>query len=138
MKEDFKKVATTAERIREALTIKDMKQVDLSNKTGIDKGSISSYVSGRYEPKNEAVMKIANCLGVDEMWLWGYDAPMIRKPRSEEKMQEAKERADFDVMIAKNEDVREMLQMFMALPEDKKKTVKQMVVDYYNAFANGR
>lgn len=54
------------------------KQVDLVRETGIDKGSISNYLSGRYEPKQEAIRRLAVALDVSEMWLWGYDVPMKR------------------------------------------------------------
>ena len=74
----FNRVATTSERIKEALKLRDMRQTDLAQITDIDKGSISSYISGRYEPKNEAVYKMANALSVSEMWLWGYDVPIER------------------------------------------------------------
>lgn len=135
MKNDFNRTATTAERIKEALIIRDKKQIDLVNGTGIDKGSISSYISGRYEPKNEALCKIAIFLNVNEMWLWGYDVPMERPQPTFESESVAAEQAAFDVIIAKDEDLKEMLKMYVALPEDKKKTVKRMIEDYYNAFA---
>lgn len=135
MENDFVRTATASERIKEAMIIRGKKQIDLVNGTGIDKGSISSYISGRYEPKNEALCKIANVLSVNEMWLWGYDAPMERPQPTFKSGSAAKEQAEFDLMIAKDKDLKEMLKMYVALPEDKKKTVKQMIEDYYNAFA---
>lgn len=72
------RVSSTPERLREAMDIRGKKQVDLVRETGIDKGSISNYLSGRYEPKQEAIYKLAIALDVSEMWLWGYDAPMER------------------------------------------------------------
>jgi len=78
MSNAFKRNATTPDRIREALRLSGKKQIDLSRETGIDKGSISNYIAGRYEPKNEAIYKMALALGVSEMWLWGYDVPMER------------------------------------------------------------
>lgn len=74
----FDRVTTTSERIKEALKLRDMRQTDLAKATNIDKGSISSYISGRYEPKNEAIHKMASALSVSEMWLWGYDVPIDR------------------------------------------------------------
>ena len=140
MENDFRRVATTSERIKEALSIRGKKQVDLSTGTGIDKGSISSYLSGRYEPKSKALYEIALFLNVDEMWLWGYDVPMerleIKKTFENETI--AADSAKFNAIVAKDEELRSMLKMFMALPEDKKKTVKQMVEDYYHAFADGQ
>lgn len=75
---NFERTATASERLKEAMTIMKKKQADLVRETGIDKGSMSHYVSGRYEPKNEAVHKLAKALDVSEMWLWGYDVPMER------------------------------------------------------------
>lgn len=78
LKNEFERVSTTPDRLREAMSVKGIKQVDLVRSTGIDKGSISSYLSGRYEPKQEAIYKMALALDVSEMWLWGYDVPMER------------------------------------------------------------
>lgn len=72
------RVSSTPERLREAMELSGKKQVDLVRSTGIDKGSISNYLSGRYEPKQEAIYKLALALNVSEMWLWGYDVPMER------------------------------------------------------------
>lgn len=60
------------------MDIRGKKQIDLSRETEIDKGSISNYLSGRYEPKQEAIYKFAMVLDVSEMWLCGYDVPMER------------------------------------------------------------
>ena len=79
MVKGFQQVESTAARLKKAMDLRSKKQVDLAKETGIDKGSISHYVSGRYEPKQEAVNKLAIALGVSEMWLWGYDVPMERE-----------------------------------------------------------
>lgn len=76
--DELTRVAETSERLKEALRISGKKQVDVARETGIDKGSISNYISGRYEPKLPAVKKLAQSLGVSEMWLWGYDVPRER------------------------------------------------------------
>lgn len=78
MQAGFNRVSTTAARIKEAMRATGKKQADLSRETGIDKGSVSHYVSGRYEPKQDAIYRLAVALDVSEMWLWGYDAPMER------------------------------------------------------------
>lgn len=70
--------ATTAERIREAMQDAGKKQVDLVRMTGLDKGAVSSYLAGKYEPKQTAIAKMAVALNVSEMWLWGYDVPKAR------------------------------------------------------------
>lgn len=69
---------STSERLREAMREAGMKQVDLIRETGLDRGAISSYLSGKYEPKQNAINKMAIALNVSEMWLWGYDVPKER------------------------------------------------------------
>lgn len=66
------------DRIIEALELRGMKQSDLVNKTGIGKSSISTYISGLYEPKQKNIYKIAQALDVNETWLIGYEVPMDR------------------------------------------------------------
>lgn len=67
-----------ADRLREAMNDTGKKQADLARETGLDKGAISSYLSGKYEPKQKAIGALARVLNVSEMWLWGYDVPKIR------------------------------------------------------------
>lgn len=78
---EFIRIAETSERLKEAIKISGKKQIDVAKETGIDKGSISNYMSGRYEPKLPAIKKLASVLNVDEMWLWGYDVPMQRQKK---------------------------------------------------------
>lgn len=67
-----------SERLREAMQEAGKKQADLVRETGIDKGALSSYLSGKYEPKQKAIGALARALNVTEMWLWGYDVPKVR------------------------------------------------------------
>ena len=55
-----------ADRIRIALEMRGMKQADLVNATGIGKSSISTYLSGEYEPKQRNIYKNAKALDVSE------------------------------------------------------------------------
>lgn len=100
---------------------------ELGKRIGKDRSTIYRYEKGEIENLPlDILYPLAEALETTADYLTGWEK------------KEAEERAAFDIMIAKNEDLREMLKMFMALPEDKKKTVKQMVADYYNAFADGR
>ena len=65
-------------RIKEALKYRDMTQSELSSKTGISDSKISSYVSGRYEPRSDGIELIAKALRVNPAWLSGFDVPMER------------------------------------------------------------
>lgn len=78
MSNESKKVSTIAERLREGMALRGKKQVDLVQATGLYKGAISNYLSGRYEPKWEAMCKLAIALDVSKMWLAGYDVPVDR------------------------------------------------------------
>lgn len=53
------------ERIKELRKSKKVSQKELAQKTGLSIGSIQGYEQGRYNPKLEAIVKIAGALGVD-------------------------------------------------------------------------
>lgn len=65
-------------RLRKAMNYRNIKQVDLVNKTGIDKALISNYLSGKYKAKHDKLHKLAIALDVSEGWLMGYDVDMER------------------------------------------------------------
>ena len=66
-------------RIKQGLQMRNMKQAELADKTGIDKGQISSYLSGKYKPKQENLSLLAAALDVSEYWLGGLDVSMERE-----------------------------------------------------------
>ena len=78
--EDKKRVATTPERLEEAMRVADKKQIELANETGLSHSTISRYLSGKVEPRRDAIIKLAKALNVSEWWLWGYDVPLSRSP----------------------------------------------------------
>ena len=63
-------------RLSDALSLRNMKAVELSEKTGISKGSISQYMSGYVEPKSDRIYLMAKALSVNPVWLMGFDVPM--------------------------------------------------------------
>jgi transcriptional regulator with XRE-family HTH domain len=69
---------TFQDRLNQALEIRDMKPVELSQRTGLSKARISQYTNGVYEAKQKALYLIARALNVSEAWLMGYDVPMER------------------------------------------------------------
>ncbi len=69
---------TTADRIKEGMELRQLKQSDLVEMTGISKGALSSYISGRYVPKQTNIYLISKALNVNESWLMGNDVPMER------------------------------------------------------------
>ncbi len=50
-----------------------MRQIDLAEKTGIPKGSISQYVQGVVNPKQDKIRLMADALSVPATWLIGWD-----------------------------------------------------------------
>ena len=101
----YKKVSTPAQRIREAMDLRDMKQVELAEKSGISKPNISCYLSGKYEPKQVALYNLGRALDVAEMWLAGFDIPMERPAEQKEN----DELADLMERIKKDQDFRDLV-----------------------------
>lgn len=64
------------DRLLEAIEKSGLKQADIVDRTGISKGALSSYLSGKYKPKQDNTYRLAKALNVDEGWLMGYDVPM--------------------------------------------------------------
>lgn len=69
-----------ASRLSQALETRGMKAADLSKKTKVAEGTISCYINGRYEAKQNRVQVFAEALGVNPAWLMGYDVPMEAEP----------------------------------------------------------
>lgn len=69
---------TTSNRLKQVMEELDINQSELVRRTGINKGALSSYISGRYIPKQRAIYALASALDVSEPWLMGYDVPKNR------------------------------------------------------------
>ena len=74
------RVSNCAERIAYALKHRNMKQAELCRMAKVPKSSLSLYLSGAYEPKQDRIYAMANVLNVSEAWLIGYDVPMEKQP----------------------------------------------------------
>ena len=70
--------AKLCDRLQEAMDIRGYRAVDLVERTGIPKGTISYYMTGKTEPKADRLYIIAKALDVSEAWLLGFDVPMYR------------------------------------------------------------
>ena len=85
------KPATTAERLREAMERKGMRQADVLEAAKLyskvpsfegvklNKSDLSQYCSGKVEPKQYKLTLLGAVLDVTEAWLMGFDVPM-QKP----------------------------------------------------------
>jgi repressor LexA len=63
----------TAKRLSEALSDANMKAQELADKSGVSKSSISQYVNGSHSPSNISSGKMASILGVNPLWLMGFE-----------------------------------------------------------------
>jgi transcriptional regulator with XRE-family HTH domain len=110
--ENYGRIASVSNRLREAMDNAGKTQSDLARETGISKATLSRYLSGQFEPKQIAVNKLAVSLNVSEMWLWGCDVPMAR-PEPEELGSLAA-----DVLL--NPDLMRLAQIYMDLEQTDK------------------
>lgn len=72
-------VDTFQSRLKKAMDFNNMKQVDLVNKTGLDKTLINKYLAGIMKAKQDKLTILADALNVNEVWLMGYDIPKERE-----------------------------------------------------------
>ena len=80
------KYPETAMRLRKALEDKGMSPQELANKSGVSKGSISLYLSGKNEPRTRNAGKMADVLEVEPMWLMGFDESIINASRTAQRL----------------------------------------------------
>lgn len=66
-----------SERLRAAMASANIKAIELSEKTGINRSSISEYLAGSYEPKQVNIFKMAKALGVKPSYLMGVSVDSI-------------------------------------------------------------
>lgn len=72
-------MSNTANRLKEAMLIRGLRQSDLSEKTGIVKSAISQYISGKVTPKQDKIFLLSEALSVSPAWLMGADVPMEKQ-----------------------------------------------------------
>lgn len=75
---NIEKTEICGKRIEKALDIRKMKQSELCKRANVPKSSLSLYLSGAYEPKQDRIYAMAEALNVSDLWLGGYDVPMER------------------------------------------------------------
>ena len=106
------------ERLREALQNKNMRQADLVAQTGIDKSQISSYLSGKYKPKQENLTLLAEALGVSEYWLLGIDET---EERGAEKESTEKRLQAYAKRIYSERELEKLVLLYEELSEENRK-----------------
>lgn len=113
--------AELKDRLKEALLLRNMKPIELSEKTGIPKSAISQYMSGYAKPKSDRIFLLAKALHVTEAWLIGYDVDM-------EKELFTIEVANMDVKLSNMEKrMKEYALKLSELPKEKQEQIMSLI-----------
>lgn len=115
-------------RLREAMTDRNMKAVDLANKAKIPKGAISYYLAGKSQPKSDRLYEIAKVLDVNEAWLLGYDVPKERT----KKQKENDDLVKITVKLRKDQDFFNTVKALSELSEEQYNSIKQLLSAFTN------
>ena len=123
----IKKIDSFKNRLNIALDLREMKPIDLSNRTGISESTISQYRTGRAEPKSVRLADISSALRVDPTWLMGLDVPMDVR----EQMEQAQSPIDH-LAILINEQIKDRalsraLRVYFTLTDEQKKVILNMI-----------
>lgn len=70
------KVSNSASRIKEIMEIFDISQNEFCKRTGLDASTVSLYINGKREPRQDKLYSISKVFDVDPAWLMGLDVPM--------------------------------------------------------------
>ena len=120
---ELKRNANAQDRIREAMEAAGKTQADLVRDTGLNRGTISRYLSGEVEPRQNATHKLAIALNVSEMWLWGYDVPRVRT--ADQKKND--HLVQVIAQLRKDPEFFDLVSMLAELPADQYSSIKQLV-----------
>lgn len=71
---------TFSNRLDIAMKMRNIKPVELFEKTGISESLISKYLKGKALARQKNIYELCKVLNVNEPWLMGYDVPMERIP----------------------------------------------------------
>lgn len=80
----MKPIDTFQNRLEKALKIRNVKPVELHEKTGISESLLSKYLSGNAIARQRKISLISDALNINPIWLMGYDIPMEKDIRLDE------------------------------------------------------
>lgn len=117
-------VATTGERLKRAMEYRHTTAAEISKATGISRGSLSQYISGKFSPKQDRIYILANHLRVSPAWLMGLDVDMENK---ENENIVAKANTDSIIDTEWPHSADEEMAMMQALARDKSPSSQQFL-----------
>jgi transcriptional regulator with XRE-family HTH domain len=101
-------------RLKIALKNKGIKASVLAYRIGVNSGTITNYLKGKYEPKTSTVLKICEVLECDPEWLSGYNSPAFE-------IKFAPEQPEL------SEGEKELLALFKSVPDEHRDMALQVV-----------
>lgn len=60
-----------SEKLWIAMQLRGMNLTQLANGSGVNKGTISKYLNNKIQPKQNQIIKMAQCLNISPTWLLG-------------------------------------------------------------------
>lgn len=133
------KVSTSSERLKTLLNITGDTQNDMAKKTKIPKSSISHYVNGEREPRQDKLTMIAEAYNVNPAWLMGIDVPMESITSLQNKMVDT--RIDYFLNYENGEEALNLLEIkYQKLREkyDKVREANEFIDLWENASPEAR
>lgn len=133
-----------SKRLKVAMDDLNIKQIDLANKTGLDRSLISNYLNDKYKPKQNNLYVLAKALNVSPVWLMGYDVDkdgdsLINDIQRDSILTEQISN------LSKDEQEKELLTKCTMLDSDNQSKVLELVNmylkeqgDYYEKDENGK
>lgn len=121
----------TAARLKEIMTEKNLKQIDILNLVKpycemygvkMNKSDISQYVSGKVAPSQDKLVVLGMALDVSESWLMGMDTARSRQQAATDAGRK------WTRTYLEN---KEVFDMYIALNEKDKETVKKIIISLY-------
>lgn len=73
------RITTFSDRLKEYMSMNDVRAVDLAKRFRVSRSTISQYLSGAVVPKRDRLVLIADALNLSPLWLMGYDVPPERE-----------------------------------------------------------
>jgi len=108
------KYPRVAKRLTFAMNEKNIKAVDLAEKSGVSKASISQYTNGTHCPSNKKAQQLADVLRVNPLWLMDLDDDMHREIITENKVENPKE--------------KEVIRLYSQLPKEHQQLIDNMLI----------
>lgn len=65
----------TSRRLIEAMNDIGIKPRELSKRADVKEASVSQYINGTHKPSNKSAGQMGEVLGVNPVWLMGFDVP---------------------------------------------------------------